>query len=231
MADNWQAPVSVLMIWSPLEVEGRLTRQFARQDGFQPSAAITSHFVLFCLILAHLSHFSQSHLAVIKMFPVVVAVRQCHISQPVSRAEIFSQLEIFSWRCAVAATHLDCDRLNSLQTNQISPLRLTGADLTQSGQEFFIPVLLTIIVHISAPEPITGVIMSRPTLCIFLSLCLTVLPIQLLRPLVPSLQVLDIPSLGRHTNNTAHLQVQKTLINQLQLLRPGTLRWWSSYTW
>ena len=34
--------------------------------------AITSHFVLFCLILAHLSHFSQSHLDLIKMFSVSV---------------------------------------------------------------------------------------------------------------------------------------------------------------
>ena len=37
---------------------------------------------------------------------------------------------------------------------------------------------------------------------------------------VPSLQVLDIPSWPGHTNTTAHLQVQKTLINQLQLLVP-----------
>ena len=202
-------------------------------------SAISSHHVSFRLILSHFSSlvsFLSEPPGRHQNVPSTgsEAVSHCHTSQPVSRAEIFSQLEIFSWRSVVAATHLDCDRLNSLQTNQISPLRLTGADLTQSGQEFFIPVLLTIIVHISAPEPITGVIMSRPTLCIFLSLCLTVLPIQLLRPLVPSLQVLDIPSLGRHTNNTAHLQVQKTLINQLQLLvllRPGSLRWWSSYTW
>ena len=58
-----------------------------------------------------------------------------------------------------------------------------------------------------------------------LSLCLRV------SSCVPSLQVLDIPSGGggagpaeQYKHQAAHLQVQKTLINQLQLLVPASAR-------